>query len=221
MLLGGLAILLGALAASDVAGREAALQRRLGPSVPVVVARTDLPRGTILLPRLLAVRRMPARYAPPAGYSSAGEVRGLRVAVAVPAGTDLLPALVDDGSAANPTAGVAGVRPGERVAEIIARGSAQLVSAGSRVDILVTTETSDGAGRTTLALQDAEVLSASAASSSRNDGEPRVALSLRVTLRQAVELAAAQNFARELRVLPRAPGDRGRLARGWSVGGGS
>jgi pilus assembly protein CpaB len=31
-----------------------------------------------------------------------------------------------------------------------------------------------------------------------------------VTLRQAVYLAAAQSFARELRLLPRAPGDRRR-----------
>ncbi len=37
---------------------------------------------------------------------------------------------------------------------------------------------------------------------------PRVAASLRVTLRQAVYLAAAQAFARELRLLPRAAGDR-------------
>jgi pilus assembly protein CpaB len=37
-----------------------------------------------------------------------------------------------------------------------------------------------------------------------------VAASLRVTLRQAVYLAAAQDFARELRLLPRAAGDRSR-----------
>jgi len=46
---------------------------------------------------------------------------------------------------------------------------------------------------------------------------PQVALSLRVTLREAVTLAAAQNFARELRVLPRANGDRGRLTAGLAV----
>jgi len=41
-----------------------------------------------------------------------------------------------------------------------------------------------------------------------------VAASLRVTLRQAVYLAAVQDFARELRLLPRAAGDRGRGAAG-------
>jgi pilus assembly protein CpaB len=47
-----------------------------------------------------------------------------------------------------------------------------------------------------------------------------VAVSLRVTLRQAVYLAAAQSFARELRVLPRASGDRRRQAGGLRVGAG-
>jgi pilus assembly protein CpaB len=45
-----------------------------------------------------------------------------------------------------------------------------------------------------------------------------VAVSLRVTLRQAVYLAAAQSFARELRVLPRAAADRRHGAAGTSVG---
>jgi pilus assembly protein CpaB len=222
IVLGALAILLGALAASDVAGREARLQRRLGHPVEVVVARTDLRAGSVLTPRLLALRRVPARYAPAAGFSSAREVSGLRVAVAVPAGTDLLPALLDGGAGGSPRDTLPAVRPGQRIAEIVARGSADLIAPGSRVDVLVTTETADGEGRTTLALQDAEVLSAAPAPAAAGHDEdaPRVALALRVTLRQAVTLAAAQNFARELRVLPRAVGDRGRLSPGWSVGSG-
>ena len=36
---------------------------------------------------------------------------------------------------------------------------------------------------------------------------PQVAATLRVTVRQAVYLAAAGAFAREIRLLPRAPGD--------------
>ena len=50
----------------------------------------------------------------------------------------------------------------------------------------------------------------------RRTGRP----SLRVTLRQAVFLAAAQSFAREVRVLPRAAGDRRRGAAGMRVGAG-
>jgi pilus assembly protein CpaB len=43
--------------------------------------------------------------------------------------------------------------------------------------------------------------------------------SLRVTLRQAVYLAAAQSFARELRLLPRAEGDRRRSTTDLAVDG--
>jgi pilus assembly protein CpaB len=104
------------------------------------------------------------------------------------------------------------------VADVVAQGSPDLVRPGARVDVLVTRETGDGRGSTTLALEDAEVLAARAAADSERDGAPRVAVSLRVTVRQAVYLAAAQSFARELRVLPRAAGDRRHGAAGTSVG---
>ena len=48
-------------------------------------------------------------------------------------------------------------------------------------------------------------------------GEPKLVLTLRVGVRAAVELAAAQNLAAEVRVLARAPGDRARGARGLQV----
>jgi pilus assembly protein CpaB len=46
----------------------------------------------------------------------------------------------------------------------------------------------------------------------------RVDASLRVTLRQAVYLAAAQDFARELRLLPRSDADRRRGRAGMRAG---
>jgi len=218
----GLALVLGALAASDVSGREAALRREVGSPVPVLVARTALRPGARLDPGALAVRRVPSRYAPAGAYRSPDEVAGLRAAVAIPAGADLEPALVDDGRdvPAGPV-----LRPGERVAQVVATGSPRAISAGTRVDVLVTREASGGAGgSTTLALEDVEVLGAAAARAdggARGDGAdlPRVSVELRVSLRQAVFLAAAQSFARELRVLPRAPGDRRRGAQGLRVSG--
>lgn len=211
----GLACLLGGLAASDVAGREAALRRAVGPTVPVVVARTRLAAGARLDARHLALRRVPARFAPAVAYGSTSALAGTRAAVALQAGEDVTPAAVDDGSAA---AG-APVRPGERVAELVARGSADLIRPGGRVDVLVTRERGDGDGATTVALEDAEVLAARAvAADDTGDGAGRVAVSLRVTLRQAVYLAAAQSFARELRLLPRAAGDRRHGLAGTTVG---
>jgi len=219
----GLSLILGALAASDVSGREAALRRQVGPAVPVLVTRTGLAAGARLGPSALAVRQVPSRYAPAGAYRSPDEVAGMRTAVAIPAGADLDPALVDDGTRAAGPTGPA-LRDGERVAQIVAVGPARSLTAGARVDVLVTREgKGDGGGSTTLALEDVEVLGASRApdaGSASDSGLPRVSLDLRVSVRQAVYLAAAQSFARELRVLPRSAGDRRRGAQGLRVGDG-
>jgi pilus assembly protein CpaB len=214
---------LGALAASNVSGREAALRREVGPPVPVLVARTALSAGARIGPGALAVRHVPSRYAPAGAYRSSAEVTGLRAAVAIPAGADLDPSLVDDGTTPAVRAGPA-LRAGERVAQIVAIGPAQALGPGARVDVLVTRDgAGDAAGSTTLALEDVEVLAAGRAPEAEGSGPdaglPRVALDLRVSVRQAVYLAAAQSFAREMRVLPRAPGDRRRGAQGLRVGG--
>jgi pilus assembly protein CpaB len=217
----GLALLLGGLAASDVAGREAALRRGIGPAVDVVVARTAIPAGGRLTARRLAVRNVPARYAPEGAFGSPEELRGLRAAVAIPAGADLDASAVGDGTGEAAVAPGPAVRPGERVAQVVAVAPVESVGPGSRVDVLVTREASGAGGSTRLALEDAEVLSAAPAAAEAGDapadGLPRLALGLRVTVRQAVYLAAAQSFAREIRVLARAPGDRGRTAAGLSV----
>jgi pilus assembly protein CpaB len=92
---------------------------------------------------------------------------------------------------------------------------------GSRVDVLVSTEGGSGRGRSFLALEDVEVMALRAAGGGSQAGAggssdrpaPTAVATLRVTLRQAVYLTAAQNFAREVRLLPRPPGDRGRLGR--------
>jgi len=218
----GLSIILGALAASNVSGREAALRREIGPAVPVLVARRGLAAGARLDPAALAVRRVPSRYAPAGAYRAVAEVTGLRAAVAIPAGADLDPAVVDDGTTPAAPAGP-DLRDGERVAQVVAVGPAESLVAGAHVDVVVTREAAGGsAGSTTLALEDVEVLGASRAPASGSGPDadlPRVALDLRVSLRQAVYLAAAQSFAREVRVLPRAPGDRRRGAQGLRVGG--
>ncbi|WCB93631.1 hypothetical protein DSM104299_02347 [Baekduia alba] len=211
----GLAALLGGLAASDVAGREAALRRAVGPTVPVVVARARIPAGTRLDARRLAVRLVPARYAPQQAYDTPRALAGARAASDLQPGEDVTPAAIDDGAAALG----APVRPGERVAELVADGSPALIRPGSRVDVLVTRERGDGSGTTSVALEDAEVLAAHAASRDTDDpSTTRVAVSLRTTARQAVFLAAAQSFARGLRLLPRAAGDRRHGIAGTTIG---
>jgi pilus assembly protein CpaB len=215
LLLGGLALVLGGLAAFNVAGREAALERRVGGLVDVVVARVPIAAGARVRERALAIRRVPVRFAPSGTTGDPQALVGQRAAVDIPADTDLTAGMVAGAGAAAPRPGPP-VRPGERVAEVVALGSPQLVTAGSHVDVLVTPEPrSDGPGEAVLALEDVEVLAATQlaaadAPAGKDAPGPRVAASLRVTLRQAVYLAAVQDFARELRLLPRTVGDRRR-----------
>jgi pilus assembly protein CpaB len=199
-----LAAVLGLLAASDVSRREAALRRRLGPDVAVVVARTSLPAGAPLSPARLAVRRVPARYAPARAFRRAAQVLGLRATVAIPAGADLQPELVGIGGAAAAAAAPA-MAPGERAVQIVAAGSTRDVHPGSRVDIVITRDVAGatGAGRATT-IDDVEVLTVAAASS--DDPGPHVSVELRVGHDEGVELAAAQDFARDIRLLVRPPG---------------
>jgi pilus assembly protein CpaB len=226
VLLLALALVLGGLAAADVSRREREVEARLRPLVPVVVARSEVAPGTALEPGRLGVREVPARFAPPGALASAREAVGLRAAIAIPAGGVLTSSQLSDPGGA---AGGPGLRGGERVADVIAVAPPDAISAGSRVDVLVTREGRDGAGgRTSLALEDVEVLSAAPAPADDgaarpagdSPGGPKVAASLRVTLRQAVYLTAAQSFAREIRLLPRAPGDRERGTQGLSVDSG-
>jgi pilus assembly protein CpaB len=79
--------------------------------------------------------------------------------------------------------------------------------------VLVSTEPREGPGRSFLALEDVELLGLrpadGAEASGGRTGEPGATpvagsvATLRVTLRQAVYITAAQNFAREVRLLSR------------------
>jgi pilus assembly protein CpaB len=216
LLLAGLALLLGGLAASDVSSRESALRKGLGPSVGVVVARSELTAGSTIRRESLSVREVPARYAPRGAVADPDALVGLRLSADVAAGQELLPALVGT-PGGSPAAGPA-VAKGERVAEVVAAAPTGLVVPGGRVDVLVTRDDRPGApGRTVLALEDVAVLTVASAPAAETGGTARVAASLRVTLRQAVYLAAAQAFAQELRLLPRAPGDRTRGRAGMTA----
>jgi pilus assembly protein CpaB len=208
LLLIGLALLLGTLAASDVAGREADLRRSLEPVVDVVVARGEIRAGAVLRLEQLRVRRVPARYAPAVAIADPTRLDGLRAAVTIEPGSDVTQAQLLSESVA------AVLRPGERIVDLVAAGSPRLILTGTRVDVLVTRES----GGTTLALEGAEVMAATSAQTEEGSAGPRVQASLRVTVRQAVYLTAAQSFAREIRLLPRAAGERRSGVEGTAVG---
>jgi pilus assembly protein CpaB len=211
----------GVLAAAAVHDTVAEVESRTGKPVAVVVAAEEIPAGTRLDRRRIAsaftLREVPARYAPRDALTSRAQATGLETAVQVPAGAYVTATMLDDTRV--DAAPAAPVRRGERLVEVAVSGGRELVGAGVpvRVDVLVTTEGQSGRGRTFVALEDVEVVFARAARASDGadaDGMPAdTVATLRVDARAAVFLTAAQNFARELRLLTRPAGDRRRIGR--------
>jgi pilus assembly protein CpaB len=222
-----LALACGGLAASRVQTRESQVEAAVGPLVPVLVTRADVAAGETLKPQQLAIRQVPERFVPTDALASPDQVAGQRISGALAAGGYVTAGALQ--SAGGPGDGQnapgAPVRSGERSVDVAVAGGAELAGAppGTRVDVIVTTEPRGGGssasagGRTYLALQSVELLGAkpadgaSGGAGAAGDGAAAHAATtatLRVTLRQAVFLTAAQSFAREIRLLVRAPGDK-------------
>jgi len=214
-LLLALALAAGGIAASRVQGRAAEIERQVGPLVPVVVAKRDVPAGRRVTAAMLALRQVPQRFAPPDSLAGPEQALGQRVGVPVAAGGYLTAAaFAVPGAAGEERDPGAPLGRGQRALDVAVAGGEALEAAppGTRVDVLVTTESRSGSGRTFLALQDVELLGTRAAGDEgRQDGAAAHAgtiATLRLTLREAVYLTAAQSFAREVRLLARSPGDR-------------
>ena len=214
-----LALACGAVAASAVQDRIERVERRVGPLVPVAVAARDLPAGRRLGPRDVQLRQVPEAYLPPDALAPGAIAAGGRTAVAVTAGSYLTNVLLGGRRVARGST----LRPGQRVVDVAVAGARALAAAppGSRVDVMVSSEPRDRPGRTFIAVEGAELLALRPAGEDSDDpgtddGAPSAAsavATLRVTLRQAVYLTAAQNYAREVRLLARPPGDHGRTGR--------
>jgi pilus assembly protein CpaB len=214
----------GGLAASEVHQREQRAAERLGPEVQVLVATQDLRAGSQIGRAAVGVRRVPVRFAPPDALLSADAVIGARTAAPVRAGA-YLTASVFEGRP-GPEDGLS--RRGERAVtvEIAAGTTVAGLQPGARVDALVSTESGAGAGRTTMALAGAELLDVEAGGSGETaaapDGAtavgPTALATLRVSVEQAIYLTAADNFAREIRLLPRPGGDHTRAGTTVSQG---
>lgn len=204
-----LAIASGGLAASQVRSRTSAVEREVGPLVPVVAARQDIAPGAKIGPGNLVVKQVPQRFVPPDTLASPAEAAGGRAQSGVPAGGYITQGALDGRTGAGRDPGT--LRPGDRALELTVAGGQALAGAGpgTRVDVLVSTE-----HRSFLALEDTDLLGIRPGPESGSGA--RSLATLRVSLRQAVYLTAAQSFAREIRLLPRAAGDR-RGGQGLSV----
>jgi pilus assembly protein CpaB len=219
----GLAAVCAGLAASIVTGYAHEVRAQVGPAVPVLVAREAVPRGKLFTPanlsRYLSRREVPVRFVPPQTARFTRDIVGLRAVLPIPAGSYVSELQLGHDSPRRANDVVTGLG---RIVEVPVAGAAAMDGAlhpGTRVDVLVTSERGSAIPETYLALQGVELLEFRPGTPSDPTGAPPSGTasapdgraSLRVTLRQAVLLTAAQNFARELRLVPRAPGENRRF----------
>jgi pilus assembly protein CpaB len=132
-----LSIALAALATVGLRGHLARLEARAGVgggSGPVVVARSDLERGTAVGPSMLGVRSIPGRYRPPGALTAPGQALGRVLA------TDVLDGeAITEARLAPPGGPVAALVPeGLRAYPLPAAFPSGSLSPGDRVDVLAT-----------------------------------------------------------------------------------
>jgi pilus assembly protein CpaB len=214
LLMIGLAAMCAGLAASLVAQYANEVSAQVGPLRHVLVARSALPRGAPVTPAVardaFVQRRVPLRFAPPRTLQAPDEAVGYRTLVALSPGDYVGEAQL--GALRDPATRRARA-PRGRLIEIAVTGAGTIAGAlrpGAVVDVLVTTDGDRGVPRTYLALQRVPLVRFMPSAGSAA-GEADGTATLRTTLRQAVTLIAAQNFAREVRVVPRPDGDARRL----------
>src|SRR5829696_8448471 len=174
VLLLALALASGGLAASEVSSRTRAVEERVGPLVPVVAAREAIEPGTKLTPDRLTVVQVPSRYAPPDALADPAQADGLRTGGALEQGSYLTASAFAAGPSDEGDRPGTGLGRGERAIELRVAGAealGDLAGPGARVDVLVTTESGDRAGRTELALEDVELLALRSGDGGPDSGE--------------------------------------------------
>ena len=206
----GLAAICAGLAASSVDRYADDVAAQVGPLRPVVVASRDLPRGTLIgvttARNNLALRQVPARFAPASALQMPTQAVGYRTLVSLAVG-DYVGESQLGIERKRPTRGR---RFAGRLMEVAVTGATDIAPAlrpGAVVDVLVTTDGSGRTPRTYLALQRVELVGFRSDGARSDSSDNHATATMRVTLRQAVTLTAAQNFAREVRLVPRARGD--------------
>jgi len=204
----GLALLAAIAAAAIAHGYGASVTRGYGPLRPVVVLTRELrpggPLGPAEVADALEVRRVPHRFVPPGALASPAGAIGLEPVALLPAGSYLLASQLRP---PRPRRAVA-LAPGDRRPVQIAVGGAEALlatgapSAGTRVDVVVTTEPSGaGPGRTYVAAVGVPLLALGPGADGSGPGGTSAA-TLALTRRQALRLIAAESFARKLTLLP-------------------
>jgi pilus assembly protein CpaB len=214
-MLGASAVCAG-LAVSAVDRYAGEVEAQVGSPVPVLVASRDIPRGRLLTPAgaaaSLAERRVPLRFVPPGALRSRADAVGLQTVSRLAAGDYVGERQLQPPRRERERVRWSGDARLVEVAIAGARTLAGVLRPGSIVDVLITTDRGR-APHTFLAVQRVPVVGFDAGAGATLGGEGAAdgRVTLRATLRQAALLTAADNFAREVRVVPRAAGDNRRL----------
>ena len=212
-----------------VAERVALERERLAPNRPVaqvVVARQDLPAGSVVSPETMALRELPLDGLPgsavrPEGFDA---VAGARLTVALRSGEPLIASAL---SMADPGAFAAQVRAGVRALTIAVdevNALSGMLQPGDRIDLLLSARPPVRAGQDAAAdvtvplMQDVPVLATGRqyrpAGADAPDGAARAytTITIEVDPAQAQKLIVAQRSGR-LTALLRNPDDRGAITR--------
>jgi Flp pilus assembly protein CpaB len=198
-----------ALAAGIADGYGASVARGFGPLRPVVVVADDLhpkrPLGPAQVARMLEVRRVPTRFAPPDALADPAEALGLIPVAPTPSGSYLLASQLHPPHPR--TVGRPPLEGDRHPVEIVVSGARALLAAGpapagATVDVVVTSEPSGrGPGRTYVAAAGVPLLALGTGSEGPGPGGTSAA-TLALTKAQALRLIAAESFARKLTLLP-------------------
>lgn len=187
------AALVCALACGILVQRQAGeAERAAGPQRPVLVARSEIERGTVFAarPAQFEQRQIPRSLVPAGAIADPATLAGAELAVVLPAGAIVAQAYL---AAAGGPARSLGV--GERLIALAVRSNGdEPPVAGARVDVIAAGEQ----GVAELMLEGAEVALV-------GDAEH---VTLRVTLRQAVRLLAARAAGADFVLFERPSRDR-------------
>lgn len=202
----GAAAMCAAGAAAIAGDYRSAASAQLGELRPAVIATSAIDEGMSLAPKLVAagmeVRRVPARFVPPDTLVNPAEAIGLKAGAPIPAGSYVLASQL--GPSKRGEVRAAGIPPGSRVVELTIAGGGALGAAGSAegslVDVVVADPPAAGGKGSARVVAPAARLLALRGPVGPGGGW---AATLAVPRRDALELIAADSFAREIRLLPR------------------
>jgi pilus assembly protein CpaB len=163
--------------------------RAVGSGRPVVVAATGLPRGTVLEPEMLTLRRIPTTFVPPGAMASPDQAVGRTLAAEVAANEPITDLRLAAGG--GPVAAL--IPAGFRAVPVAAALPASALRPGDRVDVLATFAT--GGAHTETVVPGAEIVTVLPGETGDAGGPGTVTLILLVGPESAEALAFARTFA--------------------------